>query len=456
MNNILFTIYGCDVYGIDMMEIILIFIALIQLMRNRIASVVVIILLFFESFSFVGVNTSEFVIKHQYDDVGLLLLFLLVLVLLGRRARAVDTSLRTIKRGVIMFFVFFLISSSVDLMVNNVAVLSIIKVFRNWLCLGMLWFVKYLNTREVEKVLKGIVVISVVFSFLLSIEYLTETSFTGARRITMGESARASVPWIHTLLAYTLLLSNYFTRKGLIKWTGVAIILTNMLLSASRSYFVTYVVVTIVILFIVDKKISFKKMFYMTLALLAVVVVFTTDNKLNKRFNDAQEDVTSLKRENATVEGNFSFRVLLLAERMQYINTKTQYVIFGIGSVQESDLKQKLFRIGLRKRRGRSGGVTQIDTGDIAWAVLFLRFGYVGTAIYVFFIFVPAIWYFYRNIRGGPLSGFWIYLFVNLTMISTTYSYIASSFFWLVPIMMMRFVLPDRPIVNNSLTTQKS
>ena len=454
MNNILFNILGYDVYGIDMIELTLIFIALIQLIRNRIASVIIIILLFFESYAFTALNTSEFMLKHQYSDVGLILLFLTILVLSSRRVKVVDVSLTTLKRGVIVFFVFFLIASAIDLTVNNVAFSSVIKVFRNWLCLAMLWFVKYFKEHEVKKVLWAILYISVFTSLIFCVEYITGLEITGARRIDVGTTTRASIPWIHALLAYTLLLSNYYTRKGVIKWSCIAIILTNVLLSASRSYFMTYLLVAIFVLFVVDKKINLKKIFYMVMAIFAVIVVFTTDNNLNKRFNDAQVDVNSLNRENATVEGNFSFRVLLLTERMQYLNTKTQYVIFGIGSVQEADLKQKLFRIGLRKRHKKSGGVTQIDTGDIAWAVLFLRFGYVGTAIYVFLIYVPAIWYFFRNIRHGPLSGFWVFLFVHLVMMSFTYSFISTSMFWLVPIIMARFALPEKVITKNSLTKQ--
>ena len=218
MNNILFNILGYDVYGIDMIELTLIFIALIQLIRNRIASVIIIILLFFESYAFTALNTSEFMLKHQYSDVGLILLFLTILVLSSRRVKVVDVSLTTLKRGVIVFFVFFLIASAIDLTVNNVAFSSVIKVFRNWLCLAMLWFVKYFKEHEVKKVLWAILYISVFTSLIFCVEYITGLEITGARRIDVGTTTRASIPWLHALLAYTLLLGNYYTRKGALRW----------------------------------------------------------------------------------------------------------------------------------------------------------------------------------------------------------------------------------------------
>ena len=82
-------------------------------------------------------------------------------------------------------------------------------------------------------------------------------------------------------------------------------------------------------------------------------------------------------------------------------------MVFGIGNVQESDLKQHLFHIGLKGPRGR---VVQLDTSDIAWVLLLLRYGYVGTAVYIFCVYFMMTRVYYRN-KSYPI-GYAVLVFI--------------------------------------------
>jgi hypothetical protein len=131
------------------------------------------------------------------------------------------------------------------------------------------------------------------------------------------------------------------------------------------------------------------------------------------------------------VQGNFSFRIFQAAERLNYISQSFQYEIFGVGSITEQNFPY-IFKIGLRNE---SGIVTQLDTADIAWSLLFLRLGFLGTFIYLIF-YVNILFKLYKLKFSNPLViTTFVYLFINLSIISFASSNIATGQFWLFPVL---------------------
>jgi hypothetical protein len=131
------------------------------------------------------------------------------------------------------------------------------------------------------------------------------------------------------------------------------------------------------------------------------------------------------------VQGNFSFRIFQAAERLNYISQSLQYEIFGVGNITEQNFPY-IFKTGLRNE---SGIVTQLDTADIAWTLLFLRLGFLGTFIYLIF-YVNILFKFYKLKFSNPLViTTFVYLFINLSIISFASSNIATGQFWIFPIL---------------------
>lgn len=433
-----------------MVEGLLIIFAIVQLVRNKIGSIFAIILCFFESYSFMGSSISEFLFTHNYSDVGLILMILLLISLMSRKHPLRKTSaIKGLKKSVLIFFAFYTVLIIVDLLANDVSVFSEIRMLRQWMCLILLWFLKYIKPSEVKSFLNYLLVISVGIALMFIFEYLTNSTITGAFR-TLGKT-RASVPWIISLLVFTLLLNNFYTIKSYIKWPCVAIIVGEMILTASRSLFIAYALSAVFVLFLYDSKVNLKKLLYLTILVGGIVFLFSSDNVLTKRFMNSREDLTSLSSGSSKVNGNFSFRVLLLQERIEYINKKLQYVVFGMGNIQEKDFHHKVFKIGVRW----GNDLVQLDTGDIAWAVLILRLGYVGIFIYIGLFYFKFVWHNlkYRHRRGSFVSA--IYLIINLLVVSLTYSHIATSFFWVAPILMLRFTLDDNRLMPRHKGSQR-
>ena len=123
----------------------------------------------------------------------------------------------------------------------------------------------------------------------------------------------------------------------------------------------------------------------------------------------------------------------LVAERAAYVSEKPQRILFGIGTVQEKDFPT-VFKIGYEKNRDRPN---QIDTGDNAWAPLMLRMGFLGIGVYLTTIFLPFIMFFYRHRKNVMSYCLLLYILVSLFIISFTYSEIAFSGFWFMPIILI-------------------
>ena len=96
-------------------------------------------------------------------------------------------------------------------------------------------------------------------------------------------------------------------------------------------------------------------------------------------------------------EATFSFRIAHLFERNQYLMENPMAQVFGAALITEDSKKvDKMFdfKIGLIEELTQE--ITQLDTGDISYSILLLRFGYLGTALYLAMFFYLII-YFYKN-----------------------------------------------------------
>lgn len=85
-------------------------------------------------------------------------------------------------------------------------------------------------------------------------------------------------------------------------------------------------------------------------------------------------------------KGTFSFRIALLGERLHYLSKNPEYLLTGVGMVHElspSCYKRFHFKIGTRNKVAYYGRC-MIESGDITWAPVLLRYGIFGVALSLF------------------------------------------------------------------------
>lgn len=103
--------------------------------------------------------------------------------------------------------------------------------------------------------------------------------------------------------------------------------------------------------------------------------------------------------ENAT----FAFRIAHVFERVTYLIDHPKAMVVGAGLIPEdSDLVEEMFdfKVGLIEEMTQN--TSQLNTGDISYSILFLRLGFLGTALYLMLLIYLYV-YFYKK-REHPLA----------------------------------------------------
>ena len=406
-----------------MLEVLGALVCIVAMTRGKVAFSLMVLTMYYYTDWFFGINTSNLVFYHNLSDVGNILCLFIVFAL---NLRKYDNGVRVkgIKKGLAVFAIFFLIGLSVDLAVNHTPLVSVFKAVRNWIPLTLLLVCHKIKPEEGYRYFQYLIILTFCFSVLFIFEYVTNTTFTGARRTSGGE--RASLPWPVAVLVFSFFLYSRmgFTRKFRVLF--LIVLFLNLVACGSRSFFISYVVMFL--LYYVSGSMTIRKALLLVVVAIGMIVVFSTDNILNQRFSESKDDIASVRAGDDEVNGNLSFRLLLTQERLTYISQSFQYAVFGIGQVEERNLKAQIFSIGLPNK---SGGITQLDTGDIAWALAFLRWGIVGTMLYVIAYYLRFVLYFQKRKSLFIARCISFYLIVELFVVSFTYPEITQFFFWI-------------------------
>ena len=409
-----------------MLEVLGALVCIVAMTRGKVAFSLMVLTMYYYTNWFFGVNTSNLVFYHNLSDVGNTLCLFIVFAL-GLRKYDNGVRVKGIKKGLAVFAIFFLLGIVVDLAVNHTPFVSVFKAVRSWIPLTLLLVCHKIKPEEGYRYFQYLIILTFCFSALFIFEYITDTTLTGAVRTRGGE--RASLPWPVAVLVFSFFLYGRmgFTRKFRVLF--LIVLFLNLVACGSRSFFISYVVMFL--LYYVSGSMTIKKALLLVVVAIGMVAVFSTDNILSKRFSESKDDIASIRSGDDEVNGNLSFRLLLTQERLAYVSQSVQYAAFGIGQVEERNLKTQIFSIGLPNE---SGGVTQLDTGDIAWAIAFLRWGIVGTILYVIAYYLRFVLYFQRRKSQFMARCLSFYLIVELFFVSFTYPEITQSFFWIPPI----------------------
>ena len=136
---------------------------------------------------------------------------------------------------------------------------------------------------------------------------------------------------------------------------------------------------------------------------------------ISGNITDTEFDMDNLG--NAT----FTFRILHLLERNQYLIEHPVAMFFGAGLMPEdSNLVGKIFDFKIGLASELTDTTVQLDTGDISYSVLLLRFGYVGTFLYLLLIIYLMIFFYKkRQNKYGLFSFLYLILSIGVSFFSS-------------------------------------
>lgn len=196
--------------------------------------------------------------------------------------------------------------------------------------------------------------------------------------------------WIVIFLFY-LLKTKRFTLS--IKVVFSLILLLTMFLALVRGIIIGTLAGIIVYLFL-NRHEKQSRYFLIIFILLLPIVGVALETKSSKvESQSTAEDIRNVVRDlSGTVDyvagsGSFSFRIGMLVERAIYLIDNPQYVLLGVGAIHEDSpycINRFDFVLGTANK-DKPTGKCQIDSGDITWVPILLRYGIIGVIIHLFF-----------------------------------------------------------------------
>jgi len=161
---------------------------------------------------------------------------------------------------------------------------------------------------------------------------------------------------------------------------------------------------------------------------IAVTVAYSTSTTVEHRVDDTLKDISATLEgrflgRDAAKDGNLSFRIAHISERLTYVLDSVKRWPMGIGFIHEdSAVAQTLgFKNGLPNFL--TGRVIQVDTGDIAWSVVIIKTGLAGLGLLL--VFLVSSFFAAGSNRGeyavvyrGALIYFFVTSFFSNNMIS--------------------------------------
>lgn len=329
--------------------------------------------------------------------------------------------------------------------------------YRTYIPFFSFWLVQELKEREINRLFKQIAFITILSTVLFDLQPLLNIKFL--HHASISESRYRNIPYLAYFFMFLATV-----RLGFSKWktiTLVSVFLIAVILTQHRAVMMAYVFC--IGLYLLMSKKGGKFVQYGMVGL--VVFLFAGEAIIN-RFEDKIKErstlediktVINLDYESATydeyenVNGTFSFRVLLLMERVNYMLNNPHYTVFGIGTRHEDSPRTiRQFNFTLGSNRHSKDTIGQTSSGDLAWLNPLMRFGFFGIALFLYLSWI-IIRFLYNNrkISDMTMSAFLFYLFLMLISFKNDHLYGNMQMFFI-------YLLIEYIRYSNNYTTRNT
>lgn len=409
------------------MDLLLLFIGIVCLLRERYSAVIAIIVVLASSYLQLNVDPkyNNFLFAHQVVDTGL---FLYVLFLCKIAIRYGVTTRHPLVWSIHLFFAFLIISGIYDIAVCGTSMGDVVRYCRYWLFLTVIYIVPYIKREWTLGSLKIIYYVTAACCLLLLFQRFTGITLIDIRSINIERGVK---PPSFSIWCAAMCMINVWHYSSWKRVIHLVIFLSPILLSLKMTYAVS-VVAIYAIYILVSSNWSAIQRFAVGVCLVgAIAMFFTVADSFQERFVSLTENADTISQGESS--DNFTYRILHALERYDYIVREPETIVRGLGFVSETNFKREVFSIGLLSEQ--TNGVIQLDTGDIAWSLLFVRLGLVGLAFYLLMYF-RIIGQFGKHMRNNRFNGFFFsMLLVFLLFSSLGNAIIAAGDFFIYPLL---------------------
>ena len=346
---------------------------------------------------------------------------------------------------VLIFFAFLISCIAYNKFVIGIGWKEIIRTARyNVLWIGYLVF-RNLSKEQLHYLLKSLFFATVICAALYILQIVIDEHILNKSMKVYIRLSDVKIPRFYNqpdMLHFFTFMAIYLNPcKGMLKIVTTIILVVALLGALHRSLFMAFIL-AISIGYIIRLPRSKRVAILTSISIICFVFIvfwgykFAKSRTVKDLALVTSVNVTDVEATDIDIEelqkSTFTFRVAHFLERNQYVLEHPKAMLFGAGLMTEDSKSTDAmfdFKVGLIEEALVK--TTQLDTGDISYSILIMRYGYVGT-IFVVALFIFFTSYFYKN-HEDPVGLFSLaYLIVVLV----------TSFFSYLLVLPMTFVLP--------------
>ncbi|WP_321437111.1 hypothetical protein [uncultured Bacteroides sp.] len=326
-----------------------------------------------------------------------------------------------ISKLIAIYLSFIIICIGISLFYYHISFVDILRTSRTYFLLLSYFVIRRLENEELVKLLK-ILFIIVLFQCCLFIIQ----AFTGIALLVGGESGRTgvitrfySVPFMLYFLVFYAIFCNPY--QGWLRVVTTVIPFVTMFLPLHRSLMMAFIVCALIGIYIKIGGLKVIMKYPRILCVIIIPILFivaksaqgrtVTDisNVLSGEFLEVNDDFVMDE------DSTFLFRMTHFFERFMDITDSKMGSVFGAGYMTEGSdytLNHFDYQIGLPDEI--TGNTIQLDTSDISWSNFIIRYGIIGTFIFLYFFFsITSIYN--KNLKtiGLPIFLYMILLFID-------------------------------------------
>lgn len=338
---------------------------------------------------------------------------------------------------------FIVISVFVSLFYYHISIFEVIRTIRPYFLVLSYFVLRRLDEKDVGEILKFLLIIVIIQCLLFSIQ-----SFTGMPVLagansgdTIGIITRFyNSPIMLSYIVFYAIFKNPF--DGWIMWIVNTILVITIFLPMHRSLIMTFILVLFLGFCLNNNGIKrlIKYVPLLILFLLPVSFIALKTIGIEKTVNDISTvmngDFLDLD-EDFVLDGDSTlmFRMLHLFERLVDVTDTKVGIFFGAGFMSEdSEYTSKRFDYQIGLTNEETGKTVQIESSDIAWSNFIIRYGVIGTLVYLILYFGLCI-FFYRNKKNKNALACFLYMLLAF-MLSLTSAQIYYMSVLVVPLLM--------------------
>jgi len=340
-------------------------------------------------------RTEDVIGATKGSDMALVLILILLPVVYSKNKALFSIRGDSLARWTYIFLSFYVIELIITLIIGHESLFNSLKVIRVPLFMCSFFILRTIPIKCYQKFLKIALWITLIQSVLFFLQFVGIKLISGERDV--SEDADYYITNTPTLTLLFLFLLWKFERLGKMRFFLIAVLMAVVL-----STYVRGTIIAVLMGFVYYATfINRKKKRIVTIALLLLIIPLSLQyiNKKTEVTGESHKNLEEIEyvvnqrnnMENISNEGGtFSFRIAMLYERIEWLRNNPKYLLTGVGTMHE-DSPQTLqmfdFVLGTYNE-DRFYGRTIIESGDIAWVPIVLRYGLIGVFIHFMMFFL--------------------------------------------------------------------